>query len=161
MGLRDVVNAVPAKPIISIAVGLTVLAATWHGWTLYSVCSKRSALTHALHDWAQKVVDAGPAGMRLDKITGFTWDQVRIAQNTLTPGQAPNCPFGWHLSNTERAAMAKAGDLTLIGFAAGGKLVEIADFDATKAQFDVGEEPIDRDRAVFRAKGNALALVPR
>ncbi len=161
MGLRDAISAVPAKPIIAIAAGFTVFAAAWHGWTLHTICTKRSGLTSALHSWAADALNSGPTGARLDKATGFTWDQVRIVQAVKKPSPSPNCPFGWHLSNSEREAMAKAGNLTLIGFATEGKVIEIADFDATKARFAVGNDPISRDGAIFRAEDGALALVPR
>ncbi|MGI9483059.1 MAG: hypothetical protein ACR2OR_11965 [Hyphomicrobiales bacterium] len=161
MGLRDAISAVPAKPIIAIAAGLTVFAAAWHGWTLHKICSQRSALTSALHSWAGDAMNSGPAGARLDKATGFDWNQVRILQAVKKPSPAPNCPFGWHLSNREREAMARTGNLTLVGFAIEGNVIEIVDFDATKARFDVGKDPISRDGAIFRAQEGVLALVPR
>lgn len=149
MSIRDVINTVPAKPIITTAVALTIVAAVWHGVNTYRTCTARAHLTAGLHGWAERTL-AGDAAVRLDSTAKFAWDEVRISQGLQEPPPAPNCPFGWHWSNAERQAMARAGNLTAIGFFKGGRVVEIADFDRRRAQFDVTGEAIRRTEASFR-----------
>ena len=162
MGVRDIkaaINAVPAKPIIATAIAVTLLAAGWHGYTLHRICTSRADLTTSLKQWAEGVLQA-KAASPLSEATGDDWDEVRIAASAPAPANATSCPFGWHWTNDERAAVAKDGPLTMFGFFRDGKLLEVADFDSRWARFDVSGDPIPRDKAVFTASttGNALQL---
>ncbi len=151
MGIRDAFSSVPAKPIIAATIGFTVLAASWHGWSVSGICSTRSDLSTALQDWANEVVSGVGIGYPLEFQANFEWDQVRISQGSETPIASQNCPFGWHWSNEERAEMADAGNLTEIGFFKDGWLVGVVDFDRRWADFDTEGGIIDRDQAVFVA----------
>lgn len=161
MGFRDAVSSVPAKPIVAIGLGLTVIAAAWHGVTLRSACLARAELSAGLHKWAQHALANPGIAAPLARAAPFAWDDVRIAQGGHDLGAVPSCPFGWHWSNDQRRTMANEGNLTLIGFFAGGKLVAIADFDRRWARFDVADKPIARARARFVSSGDGLlALAP-
>ncbi len=160
MGIRDALASVPAKPVIAAALGMTVLAAGWHGWKVRDICTRRAERSEALHDWTKAIFAGSGAGSSLNSITEFEWDQLRISQGEENLGPGRDCPFGWHWSNAERSQMAKKGNLTLIGFFKQDRLVVIADFDRRWAQFETGKEPIARQQAIFeRATGkNTLRL---
>lgn len=162
MGVRDIkaaINAVPAKPIIATALTVTLLAAGWHGYTLHRICTSRADLSASLKQWTEGVLQARVA-TPLTQAVGSDWDEVRIATAAQAPANAISCPFGWHWSNEERAAVAKDGHLTMFGFFKDARLLEVADFDSRWARFDVSDDAIPRDKAVFEASstGNALQL---
>ncbi len=151
MGIRDALSSVPAKPIIAAVIGFTVIAASWHGWNVSGICGTRSDLSTALQDWASEAVSGAGIGYPLEFTADFEWDQVRISQGREIPVASQHCPFGWHWSNAERADMAKAGNLTQIGFFKDGWLVGVVDFDRRWADFDTEGGIIDRAQAVFVA----------
>jgi hypothetical protein len=160
MGFKEAVSAVPAKPIVATALVATVLAAAWHGYSLHSFCASRAVLTSSLKTWAEGAIVAR-SPVALDQANPAEWDEVRIATNVAPPANATSCPFGWHWSNDERAAIAADSHLTMLGFFKDGKLVEVADFDNRWATFDVSGDPIPRDKAMFvvSSNGNALQLI--
>ncbi len=158
MGIRDALASAPAKPVIATAIGMTILVAGWHGWNVRDICTRRANLSEALHDWTKSVFASSGGGSRLDSITEFDWDQIRISQGKESLGPGRSCPFVWHWSNTARSQMAQKGHLTLIGFFKDDRLVQIADFDRRWAQFDTGEEPIARQRAIFKHVTNTNML---
>lgn len=149
MGFKDAVSAVPAKPIIAVAIGVTILGALWRGWAIYDFCDQRAAMTSKLQTWADGVIAGVGKDFELADVTGFDWDEVRISQGVTDIGTGQNCPFGWHWNNEKRTAMAKAGDLTLIGFFNEGRFVGMADFDRSWAIFDTDGSAISRKDAVF------------
>jgi len=149
MGLRDAAAAVPAKPIIATVLIVTIAVAAWRGWTVRDFCLARAAQTSSLQAWAKEVIAGFGAEFRLEAATDFDWDEVRISQGVAQPGTGQNCPFGWHWNNDKRAELAKAGDLTLIGFFNLGRFVAVADFDRRWAEFKTDGEPIPRENAVF------------
>lgn len=149
MGLRDAAASVPAKPIIAAALGITILVAGWHGWTVREFCTKRAALSGDLQAWAADAIAGFGAEFKLESATGFDWDEVQISQGVANPGIGQNCPLGWHWDNAQRTSMAEAGELTLLGFVSRGRLVAIADFDRSWAVFETDGEAIPRRKAVF------------
>ncbi|VAW12993.1 hypothetical protein MNBD_ALPHA09-1789 [hydrothermal vent metagenome] len=158
MGLRDAAASVPAKPIIAVVLGVTFLAAGWNGWTVYSFCTQRGALSSSLQVWADKAIAGFGTEFKLETATDFEWDQVRISQKVANPGTGQNCPFGLHWNNEKRAQMARAGELTLFGFLNKDRLVEIVDFDRAWADFETDGEAISREEARFVNVPGTLTL---
>lgn len=157
MGIRDAMAAVPAKPILVAAVIITVGAAAWNMWSVHKVCTGRAALTKSLHDWSQAALTGGKP-VRLDQATGFEWQHVRFLENAPNQAATVDCPMGWHWSNDERETLAKAGNLTQIGFFRNKHLIEMADFDGRWARFKAGTEAIPRDAAIFSGSTSSKTL---
>jgi len=149
MGIREQVSAVPAKPIIAAVCIFTLAAGAWHLQSKYRVCTHRASMTARFHDWAGQALEAGNKGLSLTAALPGEWDQVRISQGVVDEAPELACPFGWHWSEDERAALSDAGALTLIGFFADGRLVEMVDFDGRVAAFDIGSDALARAEAVF------------
>ena len=151
MGLRDAAASIPAKPIIGIALAVTLATAGWHGWTLHGVCTHRAALSDGMRVWASDALAKQSSGQTIETATDFDWDVLRISQGSKGPLSGQNCPFGWHWDNALRTSMAEAGQLTLIGFFKSDRLVEIVDFDRAWAQFETDGKAVERRHAIFEA----------
>jgi len=149
--------AVPAKPVMTVAVAITAAVAGWHFWSVHDLCTGRADLTGSLKQWSAAAL-AGADPSRLDTATSFEWDHVRFLEGAPKPAKSLNCPFGWHWNNEAREALAKAGNLTQIGFFKDKRVVELADFDRRWARFDAGTEAISKANAVF-VPGGAKGLL--
>lgn len=159
MGIKDAIASVPIRPVMTVAVCMTVAVAAWHWGSVYNLCTDRADLSRSLKDWSQAALTSGTP-TALDKATGFDWEHVRFAQGIPKPARSQNCPFDWHWNNDTREDMARLGNLTQIGFFKGKGIVAVADFDRRWARFATGEGPIARKDAVFAPSGEPRTLAP-
>ena len=158
MFIRDALSSLPTRPVLFLAPLIVVLVLSWYYRDLYTRCSQIRADRDSL---SEAILAANPGvRLRLDELTAFAWDQVRIVTGYRPRGRGSECPFDWNWPAGERDALIAAGHLTVLVFARAGAIVRYVEMNGNRIEFprlEVGLEPAE---ALFlvRERGETDAL---
>ena len=150
MFIRDALSSLPTRPVLFLAPLVVVLVLSWYYRDLYNRCSQIRADRDNL---SEAMLAASPGvRLRLDELTAFTWDQVRIITGYRPQSRGSECPFDWNWSAGERDALIAAGHLTALVFARDGAIVRYVELNGGRIELPrlkVGLEPAE---AIFRVR---------
>lgn len=152
--LRQALAGLPTRPAIYLSATVLVLGLAYHFATTYQSCHGHAALRAALSA-AIASSAARDTPLRLEQITGFSWDKAEILVNYKPAGVSTDCPFGWDWSRAARESLIAKDLLTVIVFLRAGKLVNYLEIRGDRAHFDDVENPYTPGTAVFRAVRSA------
>jgi len=151
--VRDALSQIPSKPGFAIAFILALALGGWYLTTTWSQCSALRESRDRLHA-AMAAADASGAVLDLKKVFPGTWDEVRIARGyKLKKNQRPlQCPFGWDISRAKRISLIEKGQMTLIGFFAGGHFRRYVEWRSDWGRFAGNVKSMPASAARFTVK---------
>lgn len=153
MSIQTALRSLPTKPGVIIAIVIIVVVGGWQGYSLRAGCMQRADLmlnlTSAIEAAVVKGGDANAVRLNLADVVPFAWDEVRIVQNYRPTTASLDCPFGWHWSEETRDKLAADGLLTVLAFFDKGAFVDFMDYSGDLANFEVGDQKIVKERALF------------
>ena len=145
--IKNTLSVLPARPIVYIVPLLVVMVMSFYYADVYSRCTAGKEFRVSLND----VLNARANGsqLRLDDVTRFAWDRVRIVTGFDPERNDGTCPFGWNWADGEREALIASGSLTALIFVHRAAIVEYLEVNAEEVAFRGAETSISPQAAVF------------
>ena len=145
--IKEALSVLPARPIVYIVPLMVIMVMSFYYADVYSRCSTgkefRASLNNALN------ARANGSLIRLQDVTGFAWDRVRIVTGFDPERNDGACPFGWNWAAGEREALIASGSLTALIFVHRAAIVEYLEVRADEVAFRGAETSISPQAAVF------------
>ncbi len=153
MLIKDSLSALPSRPVLYIVPVLVVVVLSLYYWGQYTKCTDIKQFRTSLNESIQS--KAVSEKFRLEDVTSFVWDKVRIATH-IKPGERnAECPFGWNWQEGERESLMSAGLLTVLMFGNGESIVGYAELRSDEITFLGVESSLTPKSAEFTVGENS------
>jgi len=145
--IKQALSVLPARPIVYIAPLLAVVVLSFYYFDVYSRCSAGKEFRQSLNT----ALGAQSSGeqFRLDDVTRFAWDRVRIVTGFDPERNDGACPFGWNWGKGEREELIASASLTALIFVHRAAIVEYLEVNADEVTFQGLETSISPKDALF------------
>jgi hypothetical protein len=150
--IKEALSVLPARPIVYIVPLIVIMVMSFYYTDVYSRCSAGKEFRVSLNNTLN--ARANGSLLRLEDVTGFAWDRVRIITGFDPERNDGACPFGWNWADGEREALIEGGSLTGLIFVHRAAIVEFLEVNADEVAFSGAETSISPRAAVFRIGPN-------
>ncbi len=150
--LNRMLDGMPTRPVVYIVPLVVTLVLLFYFNDLKQRCLYQGGLRADL-ELAVQNNDPGSI-FKLAEMTPFSWEKVKIFSKFKPERKAKSCPFGWDWSPEERESIISSGLLTVLIFANKGKLSNYIELRSDQMNFDVLEESLLPESALFVIKRN-------
>lgn len=156
--IKDALSSLPAKPALYIAPIIAVLVLVYYYWDLHARCTEMRQQRTALSEHLQAL--PLPTSVRLEELTGFAWDKVRIAVDLKGAQRSVECPFGWNWPAGERDALIETGRLTGLIFGMQDSIVAYLELRGDEIVFRGVDSVLTPETAVFAvSRGRPAGMI--
>ena len=145
--IKEALSVLPARPIVYIVPLIVIMVMSFYYTDVYSRCSAGKEFRVSLNNTLN--ARANGSLLRLEDVTGFAWDRVRIVTGFDPERNDGACPFGWNWADGEREALIASGSLTALIFVHRAAIVEYLEVNAGEVAFRGAETSISPRAAVF------------
>ena len=145
--IKEALSVLPARPIVYIVPLIVIMVMSFYYADVYSRCTAGKEFRASLNNTL--MARANGSQLRLEDVTGFAWDRVRIVTGFDPERNDGACPFGWNWADGEREALIASGSLTALIFVHRAAIVEYLEVNANEVAFRGAETSISPRAAVF------------
>lgn len=151
--IKEALSVLPARPILFVVPVIVVLVMSFYYSDVYSRCTGNKQFRALLNETLSSAHTG--AQFRLEDITAFAWDRVRIVTNFEPERRSNECPFSWNWPSDERESLIASGLLTVLIFVYRGAIVEYLELRGDEVAFRGADSSLSPQGAVFSVMPNA------
>ncbi len=151
--IKEALSVLPARPILFVVPVIVVLVMSFYYSDVYSRCTSNKQFRASLNENLSSA-HAG-AQFRLEDITAFAWDRVRIVTDFEPERRSNECPFDWNWPGGDRESLIASGLLTVLIFVHRGAIVEYLELRGDEVAFRGADFSLSPKAAVFSVIPNA------
>lgn len=152
--IKSALSVLPTRPVLYIVPTIVAVVMSFYYWNLYKDCTNdkqfRTSFNHLLH-----TMD-GSTSFRLDDLTNFSWDKVRVVNNYKPERKITDCPFGWDWSADERKSLIASDLLSVLIFGYEGIIVEHHELRSDQVAFEEINTSLSPDTAIFNIENGTI-----
>ena len=104
--IKNALSVLPTRPIVYIVPLIVVLVMSLYYADVYSRCSAGKEFRASLNNTL--MARANGSQLRLENVTGFAWDRVRIVTGFDQERNDGACHFAWNWADEAREALSAA-----------------------------------------------------
>jgi hypothetical protein len=145
--IKQALSVLPTRPIVYVVPLIVIAVLSFYYADVYSRCTAAREFRASLNETLRSGDTGSP--FRLQDVTGFAWDRVRIVTGFRPERKGNACPFGWNWAEGERESLIDSGLLTALIFVHRGAIVEFLELRADEVAIEGADSSLSPRDAVF------------